>query len=110
MSRSGAQDLAGSLAHLGIGGGVDVEVWMFETESPLEREQCGVGEVDNEGFGCDEQSMQLLGGHRFRVPAATFGLGAWAAKTSRKSFSSSLASSRSAATASSSSARFMSTR
>jgi hypothetical protein len=54
----GAQDLAGSLAHLGIGGGVDVEVWMFETESPLEREQCGVGEVDNEGFGCDEQSMR----------------------------------------------------
>ncbi len=37
--------------------------------------------------------MELPAGHRFRAVAATLGLGAWAAKTSRKSFSSSLASS-----------------
>ena len=83
---------------------------MFETEGTLEREQRGIGEIHDERFGCEEEPMELPAGHRFRAVAATLGLGAWAAKTSRKSFSSSLASSRSAATASSSSARLMSTR
>ena len=54
---------------------------MFETEGPLEREQRGIGEIDDERFGRDEEAMELLAGHRLRAAAATLGLGAWAAKT-----------------------------
>jgi hypothetical protein len=104
------QDVAGSLAEVRITVWVDVEPRVFESQSPIESEQCGMGEVDDESFGSDQQPMQLPARHRFRAPATAFGLGAWAAKTSRNNFSSSRASSRSAATASSSSARFMSTR
>src|SRR5579872_832938 len=93
------EDRAGLSSQVGVVVGIDVEAGMLESEGSLEREQGGFGEVDDEGIGCDEQAMQLPRGHRFRAAAAAFGLGAWAAKTSRKSFSSSRASSRSAATA-----------
>ncbi len=89
-----AARFARAASDLGVfGGGVDVESRMFETEGTLEREQRGIGEIHDERFGCEEEPMELPAGHRFRAVAATLGLGAWAAKTSRKSFSSSLASS-----------------
>ena len=59
--------------------------------------ESGVDEVDDDDLRCGEEPRELARGHRFGFGTA-FGLGLWA-KTSRKSFSSSRASSRSAATA-----------
>jgi len=69
--------------------------WVLEHEG----EQSGVGDVEDDEFGSDEQATELVDGHRLRAEAGGLGFGAWA-KTSRKSFSSSR---------SSSSARFIST-
>lgn len=90
-------------------GRVGVEQRMFGTQSAIQRDESREGEVDDNDFRGDEESVQFAWGHRLRVPATGLGLAAWA-KTSRKSFSSSRASSLSAATASNSSARFMRTR
>jgi len=92
-----------------IVGGRVAHQWVLEHQGAFEREQSGVGDVEDDEFGSDEQATELVDGHRLRAEAGGLGFGAWA-KTSRKSFSSSRGSSRSAATASSSSARFISTR
>src|SRR5579859_1831679 len=92
-----------------VGRGWGVDQWVFDAQSAVEREEGGLGQVDDDHLRSDEEAMELSGGHRFFAPAGGLGLGVWA-KTSRKSFSSRRASSRSAATASSSSARFIRTR
>jgi hypothetical protein len=75
------------------GWGIDERV--FESQSALESEEGGVGEVDDDDLGGDEQSIELSRGHRFFALGAGFGFGDWA-NTSRKSFSSSRGRSRSA--------------
>jgi hypothetical protein len=93
-----------------LGRGRVDEQRMLDEQGAFERDEGGDGEVDDDDLGRDEQPMEVPGCHRFRAAAvAGLALGVWA-NTSRKSFSSRRASSRSAATASSSSARFMSTR
>jgi hypothetical protein len=107
---SGAEDGACTSLHGGIvfREGV-VEERVLGEESESEGAESGVEEVDDDELRGGEQAMELMGGHRFRAAGEGLALGVWA-KTSRKSFSSRRASSRSVATASSSSARFMSTR
>jgi hypothetical protein len=51
---------------------------MLEHESPLEREQRGVGDIQDDDFGSDEQSAKLFDGHRFRAGVAGLGFGDWA--------------------------------
>jgi hypothetical protein len=92
-----------------IGDEIVVEERVLGEERESECGESGVEEIDDDEFGGGEQAMELLGGHRFRAAGEGLALGVWA-KTSRKSFSSRRASSRSVATASSSSARFMRTR
>jgi hypothetical protein len=84
-----------------------VEEGVFSEQSESQGIEGVVDQIDDEELGGDEQAAELLCGHRFL--AGALGLGVWA-KTSRKSFSSRRASSRSAATASNSSARFIKTR
>jgi hypothetical protein len=92
------------------GGEVVVEKGVFGEHREPERLESAVEQVDDDDLGCDEEPSQLVGGHRLRATCVVvLVFGGWA-KTSRKSFSSSLASSRSAATALSSSQRFMRTR
>jgi len=86
-----------------------VEERVFGEERESEGGEGGVEEVDDDDLRGREQAPELLGGQRFRAAEAGLALGVWA-NTSRKSFSSSRGSSRSVATARSSSARFMSTR
>ena len=94
-------------AHLGGGAALDA----FEC---VDDHEGGLGGVDH-GQQSDERSglwgvvdhARVEGIHRLRPPARA---GVGVANTSRKSFSSSLGRSRSAATVISSSARFMSTR
>jgi hypothetical protein len=107
---SGVEDGASASLHGGIvfGEGV-VEERVLGEECESECGESGVEEVDDDELWGGEQSMELMGGHRFRAAGEGLALGVWA-KTSRKSFSSRRASSRSVATARSSSARFMSTR
>jgi hypothetical protein len=80
-----------------VGGGV-FHQGVLEDEGAFEREQVGVGDVEDDELGSEEQTAELLDGHRFRVGSGVFGFGDWA-KTARKSFSSRRASSQSAATA-----------
>src|SRR5579859_6011663 len=89
--------------------GWGVEQGVFDVQGAVESDEGRLGEVDDDHLWSDEEAIELSGGHRFFAPAGGLGLGVWA-KTSRKSFSSRRASSRSAATASSSSARFIRTR
>ena len=69
----------------------------------------GVHEIDNKDLRHYQETTKLFDSHRLRAGAAGFAFAGWA-KTSRDSFSSSRASSRSVATARSSSPRFMRTR
>ena len=73
-----------------------------------QRVESVVGKVDDYDLGSRDESVEAGSLHRF-FPPPGFGLDDWA-KTSRKSFSSRRGRSRSAATESSSSARFMRTR
>lgn len=88
--------------------GVVVEEGMLSEKREPQCRKCGSDEVDDDDLGCSQEPEKLVGGHFF-FAGTGLGFGVWA-KTSRKSFSSRRASSRSAATASSSSPRFMSTR
>ncbi len=108
QASGGPQDAAGTTADRGVVvRGRVVHERMLEHEGAFEREQSGGDDVEDDDLGSDEEAPELFDGHRFRAAArAVLGLGV-CAKTSRKSFSSSRGSSRSAATASSSSARFM---
>ena len=105
-----AKDGAGVLADGRVfGWGRGIDKGMLDEERAFEGDEGGVGDIEDDEFGSDEQAMELPGRHRFRAAAAGLGFGV-CANTSRKSFSSRRASSRSAATVSSSSARFMRTR
>ena len=90
-----SEDEASAPLDEGVGWvGGRVEPGVFGEEGSVEGAQCGEGEVDDDDLGGDEQSMELGGGYRdLRAAGAGLVLGAWA-KTSRKSFSSSRASSR----------------
>lgn len=88
------------------GGGL-LERGMLEGQGQDEGGEGVVDEVGDDELAGGEEAAELVGAHRFLPELLGFGL--WA-KTSRKSFSSSLGNSRSAATASSSSLRFISTR
>jgi transposase-like protein len=93
-----------------FGGRRGVEERVLYTQGALERDEGFVGQFNDDDFGSEEQRPTLVGGHRFRAAVGwglTLGV---CVNTSRKSFSSRRASSRSAATVSSSSPRFMSTR
>src|SRR6185437_12244639 len=95
-----AEDGAGEAAYgwvLGRWRGVDEG--MVHAECAFEGDEGGVDEFDDDQLGGQQESVD--GSHRFLPTAGVLGLGVWA-KTSRNSFSSSRASSRSAATASSS--------
>ena len=81
---------------------------MLGEQSEAQREQSVVGKVDDDDLGGGDKSVEAGSLHRF-FPATALGFVDWA-KTSRKSFSSRRGRSRSAATESSSSARFMRTR
>src|SRR3981081_1834653 len=89
-SSGGAQDVTCAASHEGvIVGGWAFDQGVLEHEGTLESEQSGVGDVEVDDVGSDEQSMEVVDGHghRFRAGAGGFGFGDWA-KTSRKSFSS----------------------
>lgn len=87
-----------------------VEGGVLDGDGAQKRGECGDGDVDDVELGSGEESADVAQAHRFLAAApAAFGFGD-CAKTSRKSFSSRRASSLSAATARSSSPRFMRTR
>jgi len=88
--------------------GVVVEKWVLGEKREPQGGKGRADEIDDDDLGCGQKAEKLVGGHRF-FAGAGLGFGV-CAKTSRKSFSSRRASSRSAATASNSSPRFMRTR
>src|ERR1700722_19375165 len=109
-SRGGVQHECGAPSDAGLFvGGEVAECGVLDEDRAPECGERGVGQVDDNDLRRDEEPAKLLDGHRFRAEGTGLVLGVWA-KTSRKSFSSSRASSRSAATARSSSARFIRTR
>jgi len=109
-SGGGVQHEGGATSDAGLFvGGELAERGVLDEEGAAECGEGGVGQVDDDDLRRDEEPAKLLDGHRFRGGAAGLVLGV-CANTSRKSFSSRRASSRSAATARSSSARFMRTR
>ncbi len=92
-----------------VGGRRCVEGRMFEQECALEGDEARDGDVECDYFMRDDHAAELVASHRFLPAGAALGFGV-CAKTSRKSFSSRRASSRSAATVRSSSPRFIRTR
>lgn len=58
---------------------------VFEQQGTLEGDEAGDGDVEDDDLRRDEQSPELVAGHRFRAAAAGLVLGV-CANTSRKSF------------------------
>lgn len=49
---------------------------MFDEDRATQRGERGVGEIDDDDLGCNEETSELVDGHRLRATApAAFGLG-----------------------------------
>ena len=77
-----AQDRGGKPPDAGfiVGSGVAHER-MLEEEGAFGGAQGGLGDVEDDDFGSEEEPSKLFDGHRFRAAAAALGLGDWAEHT-----------------------------
>jgi len=74
-----AQDSPGAPPYAGliVGRGVAHER-VFENQGAFECAQSGVSDIEDDDFGSEEQSSELVDGHRFRAAGAGLGFGDWA--------------------------------
>jgi hypothetical protein len=71
---SGAEDDGSASTDVAVGGGRAIaEGGVLDEYGAAEGAEDGVGEIDDDDFGGDEEAMELLDGHRLRAGAAALG-------------------------------------